>query len=101
MKRAIMMNNNDSVATALENLETDDVVNVVSASQEEVEEITVRQAIPFGHKLALKPVARGEAVSKYGEVIGKASQDIAPGDHVHIHNVKSNRMHLPEIWYRK
>jgi altronate dehydratase len=46
-------------------------------------------------------VAEGEAVSKYGEVIGKASQDITPGDYVHIHNVQSNRMQLPEIWYRK
>ena len=101
MKRAIMMNSNDTVATALENLEANDVVSVVSASQEAVEEITVRQAIPFGHKLALKLVAQGEDVSKYGEVIGKASQDITPGEHVHIHNVKSNRMQLPEIWYRK
>ena len=101
MKRAIMMKSNDSVATALVNLETDDVVRVVSASQEVIEEITVNQAIPFGHKLAIRPVAEGEAVSKYGEVIGKASQDISPGDHVHIHNVKSNRMQLPEIWYRK
>ena len=101
MKRAIMMKSNDSVATALVNLETDDVVRVVSASQEVVEEITVTQAIPFGHKLAIRPVAKGEAVSKYGEVIGKASQDISPGDHVHIHNVQSNRMQLPEIWYRK
>ena len=101
MKRAIMMNSDDTVATALENLEADDTVRIVSASQEVVEEITVRQAIPFGHKLALKFVAQGEAVSKYGEVIGKASQDIIPGEHVHIHNVKSNRMQLPEIWYRK
>ena len=101
MKRAIMMNSNDTVATALENLEANDVVSVISASQEAVEEITVRQGIPFGHKLALKLVAQGEDVSKYGEVIGKASQDITPGEHVHIHNVKSNRMQLPEIWYRK
>jgi altronate dehydratase small subunit len=101
MKRAIMMNRDDTVATALENLEADDAVRIVSASQEVVEEITVRQAIPFGHKLALRPVAQGEAVSKYGEVIGKASQDITPGDYVHVHNVKSNRMQLPEIWYRK
>lgn len=101
MKRAIMMNRDDTVATALENLEADDAVRIVSASQDVVEEITVRQAIPFGHKLALRPVAQGEAVSKYGEVIGKASQDITPGDYVHVHNVKSNRMQLPEIWYRK
>lgn len=53
--------------------------------------LTVRSAIPFGHKLALLPIGRGQAVIKYGEVIGLATQDIAPGEHVHVHNVESQR----------
>ncbi len=49
--------------------------------------------IPAGHKYALRPIACGETVIKYGEIIGRATQDIAVGDWVHTHNVKS---HLDE-----
>jgi altronate hydrolase len=44
----------------------------------------------LGHKLALQPIKKGEAVYKYGQIIGFASQDIAPGDHVHVHNVSAD-----------
>jgi altronate hydrolase len=46
-----------------------------------------RAAIPSGHKIALRPIAAGEVVRKYGQVIGLATADIAPGDHVHVHNL--------------
>ena len=44
--------------------------------------------IPAGHKAALQRIVSGEAVVKYGQVIGFASHDIAPGQHVHTHNVE-------------
>ncbi|HLW59275.1 MAG TPA: UxaA family hydrolase [bacterium] len=47
--------------------------------------------IPFGHKIALVPVAAGGPVIKYGEVIGFATCEIRPGQHVHVHNVRSDR----------
>ncbi|MBE7100929.1 MAG: altronate dehydratase [Clostridiales bacterium] len=54
--------------------------------------------IPAGHKFALKEIAKGEYVIKYGEIIGRATQDIACGEWVHTHNVKS---HLDEnVAYR-
>jgi len=43
--------------------------------------------IASGHKVALRPIAVGEEVLKYGQVIGVAKQPIAAGDHVHLHNV--------------
>lgn len=46
-------------------------------------------AIPFGHKVALGPIRAGEPVLKYGLPIGRAVADIAPGEHVHVHNVAS------------
>ncbi len=46
--------------------------------------------IPAGHKIALKDIAKGEYVIKYGEIIGRASQDITKGEWVHTHNVKSH-----------
>jgi len=54
--------------------------------------------IPAGHKFALTDIAEGEYVIKYGEIIGKATQNILKGDWVHTHNVKS---HLDEnVAYR-
>lgn len=47
--------------------------------------------IPYGHKIALRPIAEGEDVIKYGLSIGSATEDIPAGSHVHIHNVESNR----------
>ena len=101
MKRAIMMDPKDDVATVLNDLVAGDRVTVVSAGQEVVKEVVATKAIPFGHKVALDKIEKGAKVIKYGEVIGVASQDIAPGDHAHIHNVDSNRMLLPKVWYRK
>ena len=101
MKRAIAMSSKDNVATALEDFEVGCTAKVTLPSQEVVKEITVMEKIPFGHKLAIAEIKKGEAVIKYGEVIGHASEDIDIGKHVHIHNVKSNRMQLPDVWYRK
>lgn len=49
--------------------------------------VTALRNIPPGHKIALHPIADGEPVRKYGQVIGFAKGDIAPGDHVHAHNL--------------
>jgi altronate hydrolase len=48
---------------------------------------TLSQRIPLGHKIALRRIKKGEAVTKYGQIIGFASQDIEPGEWVHVHNV--------------
>ena len=48
--------------------------------------LTLHADIPAMHKVALMPIAKGEAILKYGQVIGFASTDIAAGDHVHTHN---------------
>ena len=51
------------------------------------EKVTLRGFIPGGHKVALRPIAAGEAVRRYGQVIGFASQPILPGEQVHTHNL--------------
>ncbi len=53
--------------------------------------IKVRDPIAFGHKFALQRINVGQNIIKYGEVIGKATATIEPGEHVHIHNVESQR----------
>ena len=50
--------------------------------------LTVRVAVPRGHKVAAAPVAAGEVIRKYNQVIGFATTDIARGDHVHTHNTE-------------
>src|SRR5437867_3242531 len=49
--------------------------------------ITNRE-IPAGHKIAVAEIEEGEAILKYGQVIGYARRRIAPGEHVHTHNVR-------------
>ena len=51
--------------------------------------LTPRENIPAGHKVALVPIAAGEKVIKYGNPIGVATKDIAPGEWVHSHNLKT------------
>ena len=51
------------------------------------ETVVTTDRIPAGHKVALRPIAPGEPVRKYGQIIGFATQAIAPGAHVHVHNV--------------
>jgi hypothetical protein len=56
----------------------------------------IRDPIPPGHKFALMPVAAGEPVVKYGEVIGILTSGVGPGDHVHVHNLVSARLPGPD-----
>ncbi len=44
------------------------------------------QRIPAGHKVAVRPIASGEEIRRYGQIIGFATAPIAPGQHVHEHN---------------
>jgi len=52
--------------------------------------LTVAGRVGLGHKLALRDIRKGEAIYKYGQIIGFASQDIPAGSHVHVHNVKAD-----------
>ena len=49
--------------------------------------LTAPRGIPRGHKVALRTLAEGTLVTKYGHVIGVATADIAAGEHVHVHNL--------------
>ena len=51
---------------------------------------TLAGPLGLGHKLAARPIAKGERIYKYGAPIGSAVRDIAMGEHVHVHNMKSD-----------
>lgn len=53
--------------------------------------LTVRADIPIGHKVALKDLATGDTIIKYGEDIGKMVGPVETGGHVHTHNLKTKR----------
>jgi hypothetical protein len=57
--------------------------------------VTLLRHIATGHKIALRAIAAGEKVIKYGAPIGSATRDIGPGEYVHTHNVKSD--YLPTL----
>jgi altronate dehydratase small subunit len=82
----IVVDERDNVATALRPLDKGE--SVEAAVGERTEAIVAQQAMPFGHKIALADIREGEAVLKYGEVIGSATRRIARGEHVHVHNVQ-------------
>ena len=87
--KAIVMKPHDSVATVVEAVpaESDVFVDIDGVRRT----VRVTEMIPFGHKFALKDIAKGEKVVKYGESIGIATQEIYAGQHVHVHNVESGR----------
>jgi hypothetical protein len=52
--------------------------------------VTFAGPLGLGHKIARLPIPAGDRVIKYGAPIGRASRAIAPGDHVHLHNLISD-----------
>lgn len=96
MKKAILMDEKDNVATALTKLNAGDKVEVISTKREVVKHMTVNNTLPLGHKIASEHIPKEGRVVKYGSTIGKALRDISVGDYVHIHNVSSDRFPLTE-----
>jgi altronate hydrolase len=64
------------------------VAQVALLPETRVEGVTVRERVPAGHKVATREIGRGEAVLRYGQIIGFASAVIPPGAHVHTQNVE-------------
>ena len=89
MKQIVVLDEADNVATCLTDL--DRGARIELTLDGEPCAIEVRDAIPFGHKIAIRPLAAGADVLKYGETIGRASAAIETGQWVHVHNVESVR----------
>lgn len=82
--QALLIHDGDSVAVALADLKAGTSVTLPCGN------VTVVEDITRGHKFALKPIAAGEKVFKYGYPIGRAKCDIQAGQHVHSHNLKTD-----------
>lgn len=88
-ERAIVIDPRDSVAVAVVELAAGQPCTVRVGG--ETLTLQIREKIPFGHKFALRRIARGDGVLKYGEVIGEATAEIEAGAWVHVHNLASQR----------
>ncbi len=84
MREFLRINPSDNVAVALCDLPAGKTINWEDG------QVRLSGNIRRGHKFALRPIAPGEEVIKYGFPIGLALNSIAPGDHVHTHNLKTS-----------
>jgi altronate dehydratase len=81
LTKLLCLHPRDNVGVAIQTLHAGDSVAVPQGT------LTVRQTVPAGHKLAWREIPADSAVLKYGEPIGRATQPILPGEHVHSHNL--------------
>jgi altronate hydrolase len=78
----IRLNKDDNVVIAGDSLAHGQIVH------EGAEALTVKEPIPYGHKMATGPIRLGSPVRKYGQTIALATVDIEAGAHVHLHNTR-------------
>ena len=93
MKDFIKINENDNVIVALRELAAGETI--LAGTQE----VTARETILAGHKMAIRDIAAGAEVIKYGFRIGNAKENIAAGQWVHVHNLKTALGDLLEYTY--
>lgn len=85
--KAIRLDDNDTCAVLTDSADAGDIVTYHESGAGK--SITARETIPIWHKIAVKPMKAGGKVYKYGAVIGIVLKDIAAGEYVHTHNVRS------------
>lgn len=83
--KLMIMKDNDNVAVCLCYLDRSEDVDVYCNNIKI--ELKIINPVPLGHKVALINIKKEMPIIKYGEIIGKATSDIRPGEHVHVHNV--------------
>ncbi len=92
MKHAALRHErDDDVAVVIRDISPGTKILAVDMEGREVVTVSAAQEIPLGHKIAVRDIKKGEKIKKYGRSIGKATQDIEQGTHVHVQNIKSER----------
>jgi altronate hydrolase/altronate dehydratase small subunit len=89
MKRGFQIHPEDNVATLLEDAQAEMIIIIRGDKASLQQEITLKQPVALGHKIALTNIADKSPVIKYGIQIGVATQEIQPGEWVHLHNCAS------------
>ena len=82
----------DSVGVVVvEGIKAGQTLNGWIMDQDKMMEFDARSDIPIGHKLAIRAIAKGDTIIKYGVDIGKVVKPIRKGEHAHVHNIKTKR----------
>ncbi len=89
--RAIVAHPSDNVATLLDMVERPGHVALIDHALAVIGTIKLQATVEIAHKVAIREIAKGTPVIKFGEHIGIAMSTIRPGDHVHVHNISSVR----------
>ena len=82
--KLLLLDPADNVLVAIQTLEAGDTLSLAG------QRVNVPARLTLGHKLAARAIRAGEKILKYRVPIGSATQDIAAGEHVHLHNMKSD-----------
>ena len=82
--RLLRLHADDNVLTVIAPLLAGETVRIDGTA------FTISDALQIGHKVAARAITAGAKVFKYGAPIGSATRDIAPGEHVHTHNLRSD-----------
>ena len=92
MIHCVLHDPSDSVAVVVvENVKAGTKLTGLILDENRTLELDCVQDIPIGHKVALKDMAAGDTVIKYGVDIGKVVKPIRKGEHAHVHNIKTKR----------
>lgn len=96
MNRAIRMHNNDSIAVVLCDIKKGDTLLIFDVNNNFLFEIMAQEDIPYGNKIALQYIEKNTNILKYNQPIGITTKNIDKGKLVHVHNVKSLSVDIPE-----
>jgi hypothetical protein len=88
---ALVLHPEDTVATALRPLPARHTLHLTPSPGHTPLTLTLPEPVALCHKFALRDIAEGEVVIKYGQAIGRATRAIGAGAHVHVHNLRSGR----------
>ncbi len=92
VKKAIQIDEKDNVATTTSEVDAGEELEVINPNGKVILKPKISEFIPFGHKLAIRPIPKDGNIIKYGEIIGVATRPIESGAWVNTHNVGSTRM---------
>jgi len=87
----LIHNDEDNVGVAVVDINKGENLRGVILESNKTVDIKALEEVPLSHKIATKNLNLGDKVSEYNVVIGKAIEDIAKGEQVHVHNIKSMR----------
>ena len=90
----VVLAEGDNVGVAVQDIAAGDVARAATGQS-----LLANEAIPLGHKIALRAIAHGEKIVRFGVPVGLATADIPAGRLVHVHNVKSQYLNNDDDHY--